>query len=40
MIKTIEVSHWGNIAIDEDCLLKNEGAGLDGEFGRVDYSPH
>ena len=35
--KTIEVSHWGNILVDEYYALSNEAAGIRGEFGRVDY---
>jgi oligosaccharyltransferase complex subunit alpha (ribophorin I) len=35
--KTIEVSHWGNILVDEYYEMFNEAAGVKGEFGRVDY---
>ena len=35
--KTIEVSHWGNILVDEYYELFNDAAGIKGEFGRVDY---
>jgi oligosaccharyltransferase complex subunit alpha (ribophorin I) len=35
--KTIEISHWGNILIDEYYNIFNEAAGIKGEFGRVDY---
>ncbi len=35
--KTIEVSHWGNINVDEYYEMFNEAAGIKGEFGRVDY---
>jgi oligosaccharyltransferase complex subunit alpha (ribophorin I) len=35
--KTMEVSHWGNINVDEYYNLFNEAAGIRGEFGRVDY---
>lgn len=35
--KSIEVSHWGNILVDEYYELFNEAAGIKGEFGRVDY---
>lgn len=35
--KSFEISHWGNIAIEEKYFLENVGAKLDGEFGRVDY---
>lgn len=36
--KTIEVSHWGNIAILEEYSLYNHGANLTGEFGRVVFN--
>jgi oligosaccharyltransferase complex subunit alpha (ribophorin I) len=35
--RTIEISHWGNILVDEYYNLFNEAAGIKGEFGRVDY---
>jgi oligosaccharyltransferase complex subunit alpha (ribophorin I) len=35
--KIIEISHWGNILVDEYYDLFNEAAGINGEFGRVDY---
>ena len=35
--KQIEVSHWGNILVDEYYELFNDAAGIKGEFGRVDY---
>ena len=38
--KSIEVSHWGNIAIEESYLIKNEGAYLDGEYSRVDFNQY
>lgn len=38
--KSYQISHWGNIAVDEDYQLKNIGALLDGEFGRVDYESY
>jgi len=38
--KQIEVSHWGNIAIEEKYLIKNEGAELTGEYGRVDFNQY
>lgn len=37
VVKTVEVSHWGNILVDEYYDLFNEAAGIKGEFGRVDY---
>ncbi len=36
--RKIEVSHWGNIAVEEHFDLFNEGAELSGEFGRVDFN--
>ena len=35
--KIHEVSHWGNIAVEEKYQIENVGAKLMGEFGRVDY---
>ncbi|KAH1001550.1 hypothetical protein HUJ04_005562 [Dendroctonus ponderosae] len=35
--RTIEVSHWGNIAIEENIDLKHTGALLKGSFSRYDY---
>lgn len=35
--KTIEISHWGNILVDEYYEIFNQAAGIKGEFGRVDY---
>jgi oligosaccharyltransferase complex subunit alpha (ribophorin I) len=37
---TFEVSHWGNIAVEEKYQVENIGAKLDGEFGRVDYDDY
>lgn len=36
--KSIQVSHWGNIAVDSSYNLINNGAILKGEFGRVDFN--
>ena len=36
--RRIEVSHWGNVAIDEFYSLVNDGAVLKGEFDRLDYN--
>ena len=36
--RTITVSHWNNIHIDEFYEITNEVAALSGEFGRVDYN--
>ena len=38
--KTIEVSHWGNIAILEEYSIFNQGANLSGEFGRVVFNKY
>jgi oligosaccharyltransferase complex subunit alpha (ribophorin I) len=35
-----EISHWGNIAIEEKYQMTNIGAKIDGEFGRVDYDEY
>lgn len=35
--RTIEVSHWGNIAIEETVDLFHSGAALKGAFSRYDY---
>lgn len=35
--RTIEVSHWGNIAIEEAIEIKHTGAKLKGPFSRYDY---
>ena len=37
LIKDVEVSHWGNIAVEEKFEVKHEGAELKGTFSRVDY---
>lgn len=34
------ISHWGNIAVNENYQLANEGALLDGEFSRIDYDDY
>ena len=36
--RTIEVSHWGNILVEEHYTIFNEGAGVKGEWGRVDFN--
>jgi len=36
--RTIEVSHWGNINVEDHFELFNEGAGVKGEWGRVDFN--
>ncbi|XP_049447243.1 dolichyl-diphosphooligosaccharide--protein glycosyltransferase subunit 1 [Epinephelus fuscoguttatus] len=37
IIRTIEVSHWGNIAVEETIDLRHTGAFLKGPFSRYDY---
>jgi oligosaccharyltransferase complex subunit alpha (ribophorin I) len=37
LIRTIEVSHWGNIAVEETIDLYHAGAKLKGPFSRFDY---
>lgn len=37
MTRVIEVSHWGNIAVEENVDLKHTGAALKGPFSRYDY---
>lgn len=35
--RVIEVSHWGNIAVEETVELLHTGAKLKGSFSRYDY---
>ncbi|KAM7537732.1 hypothetical protein Aperf_G00000076103 [Anoplocephala perfoliata] len=35
--RTIEISHWGNIAIENHVSIRNYGAKLTGPFSRLDY---
>lgn len=35
--RLIEISHWGNIAVEDDVTLVNKGAKLKGSFSRFDY---
>jgi oligosaccharyltransferase complex subunit alpha (ribophorin I) len=37
LIKTIEVSHWGNVAVEEDYVIEHTGAKLKGQFSRYDF---
>jgi oligosaccharyltransferase complex subunit alpha (ribophorin I) len=37
MVRTIEVSHWGNVAVEETIDLEHAGAKLKGSFSRYDY---
>jgi oligosaccharyltransferase complex subunit alpha (ribophorin I) len=39
-VRTFEISHWGNIAVEEKYQVENVGAKLQGEFGRVDYDDY
>jgi oligosaccharyltransferase complex subunit alpha (ribophorin I) len=36
--KVIEISHWGNIAVEEWYELTNDGAKFTGEYSRVDFN--
>ena len=38
--RTYEVSHWGNIAVEDKYQIENIGAKLEGEFGRIDYDDY
>lgn len=35
--RTIEISHWGNIAVEENIEIRHTGAKLKGPFSRYDY---
>lgn len=37
MVRTIEVSNWGNVAVEETIDLEHSGAKLKGSFSRYDY---
>lgn len=37
LIRTIEISHWGNIAVEETLDIYHAGAKLKGPFSRFDY---
>ncbi|KAB0368480.1 hypothetical protein FD755_019514 [Muntiacus reevesi] len=37
MTRVVEVSHWGNIAVEENVNLKHTGAALKGSFSRYEY---
>ena len=37
MERLIEVSHWGNIAVEETYDMAHSGAKLKGSFSRYDY---
>lgn len=38
MVKEIEISQWGNVAIEEHYIVQNTAATLKGSFSRLDYS--
>jgi len=40
MTRVIEVSHWGNIAVEETYDLIHSGAVLKGPFSRYEYQRH
>ncbi|XKL65763.1 hypothetical protein PGB90_009183 [Kerria lacca] len=37
LLRKIEISHWGNIAVEEEITLEHTGAKLKGPFSRYDY---
>lgn len=37
MLRWIEVSHWGNVAVEESYQMSHQGAELKGHFSRYDY---
>lgn len=37
MVREVEISHWGNIAVEEIYELLHAGARLVGGFSRIDY---
>uniref|UniRef100_A0A158R5U6 Dolichyl-diphosphooligosaccharide--protein glycosyltransferase subunit 1 n=1 Tax=Syphacia muris TaxID=451379 RepID=A0A158R5U6_9BILA len=37
MLRSIEVSHWGNIAVEEHISIVHKGAELKGSFSRLDF---
>lgn len=37
-LREVEVSHWGNVAVEEHYTLKHTGAALKGSFSRLDYT--
>jgi oligosaccharyltransferase complex subunit alpha (ribophorin I) len=36
--RTLEISHWGNLAVEEHYEIRHAGAQLKGPFSRLDYS--
>jgi oligosaccharyltransferase complex subunit alpha (ribophorin I) len=37
LVREIEVSHWGNVAITEEISMQHDGAKLEGSFSRFEY---
>jgi oligosaccharyltransferase complex subunit alpha (ribophorin I) len=37
LVREIEVSHWGNVAVTEDVSMRHSGAKLKGSFSRLDF---
>lgn len=37
MVKTYEVSHWGNLAVEQALDVRHDGATLKGHFSRLDF---
>jgi len=37
MLRWIEVSHWGNVAVEESYIMTHQGAELKGHFSRYDF---
>jgi len=37
LVKEIEISHWGNVAVEETYQLQHDGARLKGTFSRFEY---
>ena len=37
LVKDVEVSHWGNIAVEEALVLRHDGAQLKTTFSRIEY---
>ena len=38
--KQYEVSHWGNILVNEYYMMYNEAASINGEWGRIDFNKY
>jgi len=36
-LRLIEISHWGNVAVEDHITMRNDGARLKGAFSRYDY---